>query len=72
MPNPIIRIHNLETNEVVDREMTAVEFADWSAQKAIDDAKVNEIVKAEADKAKAKAKLEALGITGDDLKALGL
>ena len=72
MANPTIRIHDLVTDKVIDREMTDNEFADWSAQKAIDDAKVNEIVKAEADKAKAKAKLEALGITGDDLKALGL
>ena len=72
MANPTIRIHDLETNKVIDREMTETEFAEWSAQKAIDDAKADEIAKAEADKAKAGAKLEALGITADDLKALGL
>jgi len=26
MPNPLIRIHNSETNEVVDREMTDQEY----------------------------------------------
>jgi hypothetical protein len=72
MTNPIIRIHDLETNEVIDREMTEAEFAAWSAQKAIDDAKAEEVAAAQADKAKAEAKLEALGITADDLKALGL
>lgn len=41
-------------------------FAQWDAWKAEQDAK------AEADKALATAKLEALGLTADDLKALGL
>jgi hypothetical protein len=26
---PMIRIHNIETNEVIDREMTAEEYAAW-------------------------------------------
>mgnify|MGYP001013319709 FL=1 len=29
MTNPIIREHNLETNEVIDREMTDTEYADF-------------------------------------------
>jgi hypothetical protein len=29
--NPIIREHNLETNEVIDREMTNEEFSDYQA-----------------------------------------
>ena len=41
-------------------------FAQWDAWKAEEDAK------AEADKAAAQAKLAALGLTADDLKALGL
>ena len=41
-------------------------FAQWDAWKAEQDAK------AEADKAAAQAKLAALGLTADDLKALGL
>ena len=42
---------------------------------AIDQIKANEaaaLAKAEADKIAAQAKLEALGLTADDLKALGL
>jgi len=41
-------------------------FADYDAWKAAQDAK------AATDKANATAKLEALGLTADDLKALGL
>jgi hypothetical protein len=41
-------------------------FAQWDAWKAEQDAK------AAADKASAQAKLEALGLTANDLKALGL
>ena len=31
MPNPIVKIHNIETGEVIEREMTDLEFADWKA-----------------------------------------
>jgi hypothetical protein len=72
MNNPIIRIHNTETDEVIDREMTDVEYAAWLERKAIDDAKAEARAKAEADKVAAQAKLTALGLTADDLKALGL
>ncbi len=34
MTKPIIRIHNTQTNEVIDREMTDAEFADWQTQQA--------------------------------------
>ena len=69
MTIPMIRIHDLATNEVIDREMTTNEFAEYQAQqiaeaKAIDDAVVA--------KQSAEAKLAALGLTTDDLKALGL
>ena len=72
MKKPITIIHNAETGEVVEREMTAKELA----QLAIDEAsfqanKEAEAVKA-AKKATAQAKLAALGLTTDDLKALGL
>jgi hypothetical protein len=29
MPKPMIRIHDLETNEITDREMTKEEFAQY-------------------------------------------
>lgn len=72
MSKPMIRIHNLKSDEVIDREMTDAEFAQYE----LDKAKSEEAAKAEEDKviakAAAEAKLEALGLTPDDLKALGL
>jgi hypothetical protein len=72
MTKPIIRIHNSETNEVIDREMTSAEFAQY--QKKQDDYANRAAIQAANDEAKAnaQAKLEALGLTADDLKALGL
>lgn len=31
MANPMIRIHNTETDEIIDREMTDAEFAEYQA-----------------------------------------
>ena len=72
MSNPMIRIHNTETDEIIDREMTDTEFAQYQ----IDQAQA-ETLKAEFEaklqtKATAQAKLEALGLTVEDLTALGL
>ena len=69
MSNPTIRIHNAQTDEVIDREMTDAEFAQYEADEATQ-AKVQ--AKLETDKTSAQAKLEALGLTANDLKALGL
>lgn len=68
----MVRIHNTQTDEIIDREMTEVENKVYEAEaKAYDDlmAKTDKAVK---DKVAAQAKLEALGLTADDLKALGL
>ena len=64
---PMIRIHNSETNEIIDREMTNDEFA----QHKIDQAN-SETAKAEAEaKATAKAAiLDRLGLTADELKTI--
>ena len=63
------RIHNLETGEIIDIELTAEEIAQLEQQTAI-------LAEAEAAKeakrTAALAKLEALGLDEDDLKALGL
>ena len=32
MSNPLIRIHNMATGEVIDREMTDEEYAAWQIQ----------------------------------------
>ena len=67
MTRPIIRIHNTETDEVLDREMNDVEFAIYEADQA---AQATEQAEAEA-KATAKAALLAqLGITEEQAKLL--
>lgn len=67
MTKPIIRIHDLATDEVIDREMTAAEFKQYEAnQKAIAAAEVE----AEA-KAIAKAAiLDRIGLTEEEAKLL--
>jgi hypothetical protein len=67
MTKPMIRIHNAETDEVIDREMTNEELAQWEADQA----------KAAQDKAEAEARatqkaalLDRLGITEDEAKLL--
>ena len=67
MANPTIRIHDLATNEVIDREMTEEEFTKYKADKADEKAKAD----LEATKAAEKAALLAkLGITNDEAKLL--
>ena len=67
MSNPIIRIHNTETDEVIDREMTDVEFEQFQADQ---EAEIQRLAEAEA-KAQAKAELlDRLGITADEAKLL--
>ena len=68
----MIRIHNTETNEVIDREMTEAEFVNYKEkQEKFYAEKYLEQAKATA-KATAQAKLAALGLTVEDLQALGL
>ena len=61
-----------ETNEIIEREMNDNEFAQWQADQATATAKAQAEAQAAAKKAAAEAKLAALGLTADDLKALGL
>ena len=64
---PMVRIHNTETDEIIDREMNDQEFSDWQAQQA-------ENAKQEAEaqvKAEAKTALLAkLGITQEEATLL--
>jgi hypothetical protein len=64
---PMVRIHDLSTNEIVDREMNDDEFAQHQADQA-----ANAVAQAEAEaKATAKAELLArLGITAEEAKLL--
>lgn len=64
---PTIKIHNIETGEVIEREMNAEELAQWEADKAI----AQDVAKEEAKAAAAKAALlEKLGITEEEAKLL--
>ena len=64
---PTVRIHNTETDEVIDREMNDAEFAQYEA----DQAAATEKAAAEAAKAAEKAAiLERLGITAEEAKLL--
>lgn len=67
MSKPMVRIHNIETNQVVDREMTDKEFTEYEEQKAIDtDLQIERTAK---ETAKA-ALLDRLGITAEEAAIL--
>ena len=67
MSKPMIRIHNTETDEVIDREMTDTEFAKYKADQIIELAKQAEV----AAKATAKADLlKKLGINAEEAALL--
>ena len=63
----MIRIHDMATDEVIDREMTDAEFKIYEANLKVELAK-----QAEADaKAAAKAAiLDRIGLTADELKTI--
>jgi hypothetical protein len=67
MTLPIIRIHNLETNEIIDRNMTKQEFEIYESN-------LQNAVKLKAESqavANSKAALlDRLGITADEAKLL--
>jgi hypothetical protein len=67
MSRPMIRIHNTQTNEVIDREMNDAEFKKYEADQKIE---AQRIIEAEA-KATAKAALlSKLGITAEEAALL--
>jgi hypothetical protein len=72
MSKPMIRIHNIETDEVIDREMTNAEYTQHLKDVAELEAKKVEAEAKAQTKAAAEGKLAALGLTTDDLRALGL
>jgi len=64
---PMIREHNVETDEVIDREMTDAEFEAYEEAKAAAEAAKAEAESKETAKA---ALLERLGITADEAALL--
>ena len=64
---PTIRIHNVETGEILDREMNDAEFAQFEKDQKTQAETEAAKAKAEADKA---ALLVRLGLTEDELKTI--
>ena len=67
MSRPMIRIHNTETNEIIDREMTAAEFKIYQADRA---AQLVKQAEAEAKAAQRQVILDRLGLTADEAQLL--
>ena len=66
----MIRIHNTETDEVSDREMTDAEFAHYEANEAIDATRTAEAEAKATNRASALAKLAAIGLSADEIASL--
>ena len=64
---PMVRIHNVETNEIIDREMNDAEFAAYEAAQADQASLDATIAQKAADRA---ALLTQLGITEEQAKLL--
>jgi hypothetical protein len=67
MSRPMIRIHNTETDEIIDREMNDAEFADYQANEELEAERQAETAAKSAAKA---ALLDRLGITADEAQLL--
>jgi aryl-alcohol dehydrogenase-like predicted oxidoreductase len=70
MTKPTVRIHNLETDQIIDREMTDHEFAEYTADQAQEKVKAEKEAALELAKTTAQAKLAALGLTEDEILAI--
>jgi hypothetical protein len=67
MSKPTIRIHDLATDEVIDREMNDAEFAAYEAEQA---AQAAELAEATAKAAQRQVILTRLGITEEEARIL--
>ena len=69
--NPMIRIHDIELDEVIDREMTDDEFVIYKANQVEALARQNEAkAEAEAKETSKQAILDRIGLTADELKTI--
>jgi hypothetical protein len=64
---PMIRIHNLETDEIIDREMTESEYEKYLADKA--QAEEKALLEAQKEQEK-QALLSQIGLTAEQLELL--
>ena len=67
LTRPMVRIHNVQTNEVIDREMNDDEFAQYEADKV---AQATAKAEAEAKETAKLAILDRIGLTADELKTI--
>jgi hypothetical protein len=71
MSKPMIRIHNVETDEIIDREMNSAEYEEYIAEQQRFAA---EVAKEEQEKTAAEARknevLNKLGLTAEEASAL--
>lgn len=67
MSIPLIKIHNVETDEIIEREMNNQELAQWEADRVESNSKAQ--LNAEIAVAKANL-LQKLGITEEEAKLL--
>jgi hypothetical protein len=67
MNKPEIRVHNLETGEIIDRQMNDEEFAIWQEEQEQISASIGAVNQKAIDKA---ALLERLGITEEEASLL--
>jgi hypothetical protein len=67
MSRPMIRIHNIETDEVIDREMNDEEFTQYQLNQ---EEFAKRQAEAEAKKTQRQALLDRLGITSEEAKIL--
>jgi hypothetical protein len=67
MTKPTIRIHNIETNEIIDREMTDAEYTVYQADQTAEAARQAELAARESTR---QALLSRLGITQEEAQLL--
>jgi hypothetical protein len=68
----MVKEHNVETGIVIEREMNAEELKQYENDQKESQEIATKQAQAKAAKEAAQAKLAALGLTTEDLKALGL
>jgi len=64
---PMVRIHDLETDEIIDREMNDEEFAEWQELQKANATEQAALAQKAAEKA---SLLKRLGLTEDELKTI--
>lgn len=67
MTKPMVRIHNMATDEIIDREMTEAEFTQYKKRQEI---AAKEEAEAEAKETAKAAILDRIGLTADELKTI--